>query len=88
MRTIFNKNNDKELFVKRVKDIGESLIKNAESIVGSEEYILSINIIANIDLDEVPSISITKDIMPENSVNVEVNNKTKFQYEGELKPSR
>ena len=87
MRVVFNKDEDKKLFIKRVKDIGESLIKNAESIVGSEEYIIGISIIANIDLDEVPSISISKDILPENSVNAEANNKTKFQYEGELKSS-
>ena len=92
MRTVFTKDRDRELFIKRVKDIGESLIKNAESIVGSEEYIVSINIMANINLDEVPSINISKDILPENSVNANVHIKDsigcKNSYEGELKTSR
>ena len=100
MRTVFTKDKDRELFIKRVRDIGEFLIKNAESIVGSEEYIVSINIRANINFDEVPSINISKDILPENSVNAETYNMnenrpynatlkpSKNDYEGELKPSR
>ena len=56
-------------YVRQIRAIGESLIKNAESIVGSEKYLMSIYISANIGASaELPSISVTKDFYPEKVV--------------------
>ena len=35
-------NQDKKELARRIREVGETLIKNAESIVGNEEYIKSI----------------------------------------------
>lgn len=71
-RTIFLKSEEdktmeqkKQELVRRIQEIGESLIKNAESIVGSEQYIKSIDIYASISTSEDPTIRIDKEFWPE-----------------------
>lgn len=54
--------------VRRVRYIGESLIKNAESIVGTEEYVSGIKIQAFLDCESVPHIEVTKGFLPERAV--------------------
>lgn len=65
-------NHDKarDKLIRKIKQIGESLIKNAESIVGKEEYIASItiNCYPCVIGDEPPEIRISKSFVPENFV--------------------
>lgn len=59
-------NNINDNYVRQVRAIGESLIKNAESIVGSERYLKSVSISATIGpLDELASICINREFYPE-----------------------
>ncbi len=64
--------NSKEMheeLVRRVRAAGESLIKNAESIVGTEENLVRLSISMHIsDMDEYPEISINRGFVPERSV--------------------
>ena len=60
---------NKEELARRIREIGESLIKNAESIVGTEEYIKSIHIFADVTAtDRDPVINIDKEFCPERFV--------------------
>lgn len=64
IKNINDNNNDN--YVRQVRAIGESLIKNAESIVGSEKYLKSVSISATIGpLDELASICIDREFLPE-----------------------
>ena len=65
-----NRGFDKELHIKRVKDAGESLIKNAKSIVGNEKYFCDLQIIIDIGLidDEMPKIEIRRQFYPETTI--------------------
>lgn len=56
----------KDELIRQIRYIGESLIKNADSIVGNEKYIFGISISANVSIkDNVPSIHVEKDFLPE-----------------------
>lgn len=56
--------------VRQVRYIGESLIKNAESIVGTEKYIAEIKISASVDSkqDSLPHIEVNRSFLPERMV--------------------
>lgn len=60
-----------EKLVRQIRAVGESLIKNAESIAGTETYLTGINISvyleAGIDA-ELPEINATKWFVPEKIV--------------------
>lgn len=55
----------KQELTRCIREIGESLIKNAESIVGSEKYLKNIYISVNLNDQEEPSIEVTKEFLPE-----------------------
>ena len=57
--------NKYEEFVRQVREIGESLVKNAESIVGTEEYLTGINISVDVEYHSTPEITINKSFYPE-----------------------
>ena len=61
---------NKEFLIKRVKDAGESLIKNAESIVGDEKYLCDIQISIDVGSfgEEVPKIEIQRQFYPEKTI--------------------
>lgn len=65
-----NRSFDKEFYIKRVKDAGESLIKNAESIVGDEKYFYDLQIIIDFGIinDEIPNIEIRRQFYPEKTI--------------------
>ena len=55
--------------IRQVREIGESLIKNAESIVGDEEYLCSLHISFEVNpRDEAPMITIERSFYPEKFV--------------------
>lgn len=58
-------NQDKKELARRIREIGETLIKNAESIVGNEEYIKSIYISAEVSTTEDPIVRVEKEFWPE-----------------------
>ena len=61
---------DSEELVKRVKEAAQSIIDNAESIVGFEKYRQKIDITIDVDgIDRVPVITVRKDIIPEGYLN-------------------
>lgn len=54
--------------IRQVRSIGESLIKNAESIVGTEEFLQGVYIQAEISTDGMPSINISRSFLPEKHI--------------------
>lgn len=62
MRT---KEDPREEGIRQIKEIGESLILNAESIVGTEKYLCSICIRAEISPDAIPEIDISRTFLTE-----------------------
>ena len=65
-----NHDKDRDKLIRKIQQIGESLIRNAESIVGTEEYItaITINCYPCVVDDELPEIRISKSFVPENYV--------------------
>ena len=61
------KQDHREKLIRKVKAIGQSLIDNAESIVGTEKYLSSLTISCYPcpSDDEVPDIRISKSFAPE-----------------------
>lgn len=59
----------REEMIRTIRDVGESLIKNAESIVGTEKYISDIRISFEVDAHPmgVPYVDVTKTFYPEKS---------------------
>ena len=58
--------NDRDDYVRQIRAVGESLIKNAESIVGSERYLVGISLAVTIDPDaSAPNINVSRDFCPE-----------------------
>jgi hypothetical protein len=57
---------DKIDMVRRIKDCGQYLIDNAESILGNEKYISDLYLTVNFwDTSEAPYISVNKDVVPD-----------------------
>ena len=48
-----------------VKAVGQSIIDNAESIVGNEKYMSDIYITISYDLNKIPDINISRTFTPE-----------------------
>lgn len=70
-------NNSHDDFVRSVRAIGESLIKNAESIVGSERYLKSISISVSIDPFDMPtSVCIDREFYPEKIIDEPASTRT------------
>lgn len=67
------KENPREEGIRQIKEIGESLILNAESIVGTEKHLCSICIRAEINPGDIPKIDISRTFFPEGCL--EKNNK-------------
>lgn len=64
-----NKNHEEA--VRAVRFVGESLIKNAESIVGNEEFFQVLKIHATIDpCLELPHIVVERNFIPERSFEI------------------
>lgn len=60
------KTNHHEGLIRKVRAAGEGLIRNAESIVGTEKYLVKISL--SIDLtcdDEIPTIDISRSFVPD-----------------------
>ena len=51
--------------IRQVRYIGESLIKNAESIVGTEEYLKDVYIYVMLGVDGAPTINVSRSFVPE-----------------------
>lgn len=63
------KNNWKEELIQNIKDCGQSLIDNAEKMVGDYEYPSDLIITCYVDeKDRAPYISIDRCIIPENFI--------------------
>lgn len=65
--------NPREKGIRQIKEIGESLILNAESIVGTEKYLCSVCIQAEINPRTIPKIDISRTFFPEGSESEEDN---------------
>lgn len=62
MRT---KEDQREEGIRQIKEIGESLILNAESIVGTEKYLCNVCIRVKIEPGTIPMIDISRTFYPE-----------------------
>lgn len=56
---------DKSVKVEQLKACAETIIKNAESIVGDEQYQGRISVSITLDPTERPNIKIDRDIYPD-----------------------
>lgn len=62
---MYNCHNHDE-WIRQIREAGESLIKNAESIVGSERYLMGLDVSVNINAnDEAPEITVMRRFMPD-----------------------
>lgn len=59
-----NKKNNEEM-VRQIREIGESLMKDAEDMVGDTAHIISIEIKCEVDAYGIPSINVVKKYYPE-----------------------
>lgn len=60
----------KEETVLRIKEAAQSIINNAESIVGDEKTRTNISITIDVNnIDQLPIINITKELIPEDFLN-------------------
>lgn len=55
--------------LQQIKDAGQSIINNAESILGNEEYRTELSIIVTLKANEIPEIRIERSFIPETYVN-------------------
>ena len=69
--------NYKEQIIQNIKDCGQSLIDNAENIVGDYKYARGFTINCFVDvIDETPYISVNVDFYPEHLIDrLNTNNK-------------
>lgn len=60
----------KEETVLRIKEAAQSIINNAESIVGDEKTRTNISITIDVNnIDQLPIVNITKELIPEDFLN-------------------
>lgn len=60
---------NREKLIQNIKDCGNSLIENAENIVGNYKYLGAIKITCfPSELDEAVHIEVTNDLYPENYI--------------------
>lgn len=60
----------KEETVLRIKEAAQSIIDNAESIVGDEKTRTNISITIDVNnIDQLPIVNITKELIPEGFLN-------------------
>ena len=60
----------KEETVLRIKEAAQSIIDNAESIVGDEKTRTNISITIDVNnIDQLPIVNITKELIPEDFLN-------------------
>lgn len=64
---------NRDELVREVRHVGESLIKNAESIVGEERYLIGLTVTIDVSVDgnEATSVNISRDFLPERAFSKE-----------------
>lgn len=63
--SVESKENRREEIIQRIKDCGQYLIDNAETIIGEEKYIRELYVTCSFfDISEPPYITINKDVIP------------------------
>lgn len=61
--------NRREEMIQRIKDCGQYIIDNAETILGDEKYIRELYLTCNFfDRSESPYITINKDVIPDSFI--------------------
>lgn len=62
----------REEMVQQIKDCGESIVKNADAILGNEQYFLALTVMFEIkrDRSQLPSIMIQRQFLPEHQIEV------------------
>ena len=64
-----SKENRREEIIQRIKDCGQYLIDNAETILGEEKYMRELYVTCNFfDRSEPPYITINKDVIPDSFI--------------------
>ena len=56
---------ERKWLIQQVRNIGESLIKNAENIVGNDEHRADLDISVSLRANEAPTIRISREFYPE-----------------------
>lgn len=59
----------REELVQNVKDCGQALIDNAESIVGNEEFMTSLSVWCDINSGDFPEINVDRHFIPDGFIN-------------------
>lgn len=64
-----SKENRREEIIQRIKDCGQYIADNADTLLGDEKYLRDLHITCNFfDVSELPYISVNKDIIPDSFV--------------------
>lgn len=59
---------NRSTLVNRLKECAETIIKNADSIIGKEKFVGGIIVSINLLPGEVPYVNVDKDIYPESRI--------------------
>lgn len=65
---------DRSTLVNRLKECAETIIKNADSIIGKEKFVGGIKVSINLLPGEVPYVNVDKDIYPESRMEITKSN--------------
>lgn len=58
-----------EELIRQLKEVGESFIKNAKGIVGSDEYLTGLELSVVFDVDNaLPEIKLVRTFLPERTI--------------------
>lgn len=59
-----------EELIKQIKDAGQSIIDNAESILGNERYFIDVhvNFVVSRDFSQIPQLEINRHFIPEKEI--------------------
>lgn len=78
----------REELIQQIKDCGEAIIKNAETILGDEKYFLNLRIAFTINKDkeeDIPKITIQRNFIPEQQIERIIKNTANLNKENEKK---
>lgn len=65
---------NRSTLVNRLKECAETIIKNADSIIGKEKLVGGIKVSINLLPGEVPYVNVDKDIYPESRMEITKSN--------------
>ena len=61
--------NARDEWIQQIREAGESIVKNAESIVGTEQYLMGLDVNVNVNPNEqLPEITVNRKFLPDKHI--------------------